>query len=167
MPGDPGVLPTVVHATALPVPPRLVWPNGAEAVLISADDPEQGRGHNADLVWADELGAWSRARDAWQNVTLALRKGAARSFISTTPRKVGVLLDILGQPTTAVTRASTLDNRAHLSSEFVDQVLSLYRGTRFEAQEIQGLLLEQAEGAWLTASIRPSTSVKPPSTTGA
>jgi hypothetical protein len=126
----------------------LVWPNGVSALLISAEDPEQARGPNADLVWADEMGAWSRARETWHNLSLALRKGKTQAFVSTTPRRIQTLVDIVAQPTTVLSTESTLANRQHLSPEFVDQVLALYKGTRFEDQEIKGLLIDQAEGAW-------------------
>jgi len=34
----------------------LIWPNGAEARLYSANDPEALRGPQFDLAWADEFG---------------------------------------------------------------------------------------------------------------
>jgi phage terminase large subunit-like protein len=34
---------------------RVVWPNGAIAYLLSAEEPNRLRGLNLDLVWADEL----------------------------------------------------------------------------------------------------------------
>jgi hypothetical protein len=138
----------------------LTWPNGVSALLLSAEDPEQARGPNADLVWADELGAWTRARDAWQNISLALRQGATQSLVTTTPRRIETLVQILGQPTTTITRESTLANRLHLSPEFVEQVLALYRGTRFEQQEIEGRLIDQPEGAWF-ARFDPAKHVSP------
>ena len=129
----------------------LVWPNQVSALLLSAEDPEQARGPNADLIWADELGAWSRSWETWRNLSLALRKGTTRAMVTTTPRRNEALLRILEQPTTAVTRSSTLDNRRHLSEEFTGQILALYRGTRFEAQEIRGELVETVEGAWFNS----------------
>jgi phage terminase large subunit-like protein len=126
----------------------IVWPNGASGLCLSAEDPEQARGPNADLVWADELGAWSRARETWRNLSLALRKGSTQAFVSTTPKRIETLVTILAQPTTVVSTESTLANRQHLSPEFIDQVLALYRGTRFEDQEIQGRLIDTVEGAW-------------------
>jgi hypothetical protein len=119
---------------------------------LSAEDPEQARGPNSDLVWADELGAWGKASEMWRNVTLALRKGDTQAFVSTTPRRISALLDILAQPTTIVSTENTLVNRLHLSEEFVEQVLSLYRNTRFEQQEIEGRMLDQAEGNWFSNS---------------
>jgi hypothetical protein len=73
-------------------------------------------------------------------------------MICTTPRHVDVLVRILGEPTTALTRGSTFDNRAHLSPAFIDEITSLYKGTRFERQEIEGHLVDVPEGSWFGAS---------------
>jgi phage terminase large subunit-like protein len=43
----------------------LVWPNGAEARLYSAFDPERLRGPQFDAVWADELAKWPKAQNTW------------------------------------------------------------------------------------------------------
>ena len=39
---------------------RLEWPNGAEARLYSAHDPEALRGPQFDAAWADELAKWPK-----------------------------------------------------------------------------------------------------------
>jgi hypothetical protein len=137
----------------------LTWPNGSVGLCLSAEDPEQARGPNADLVWADELGAWGKATETWRNVTLALRKGDTRAFVSTTPRRIPALVDILAQPTTVVATENTLANRLHLSEEFVDQILALYKGTRFEQQEVHGRMLDQPEGAWFATSFNERVHV--------
>ena len=117
-------------------------------LCLSAEDPEQARGPNADLVWADEMGSWSRAREAWRNISLALRKGNVRAFVSTTPRRTETLLALMKQPGTVMVSESTLANRAHLAPEFIDQVLALYAGTSFAEQEIEGRFVDRLESAW-------------------
>ena len=52
----------------------------------SAVDPEQLRGPEFDLGWADEIGKW-RYEAAWNNLMLALRAGdRPRCLATTTPR---------------------------------------------------------------------------------
>jgi phage terminase large subunit-like protein len=45
---------TFVESQHLPVR----WPNGAEALGFSAEDPDSLRGYEFDLAWCDELAAW-------------------------------------------------------------------------------------------------------------
>jgi hypothetical protein len=73
--------------------------------------------------------------------------GDARAFVATTPRTEETLIRILEEPTTVVSQESTLANRLHLSREFVEQVTESYRGTRFYRQEVEGILIDQPEGA--------------------
>jgi len=126
----------------------IVWPNGAIGMTLSAEDPEQARGPNADACWCDELGAWTRAGETWRNVTLAVRHGAAQTFVSTTPKRIDCLKAILAAPTTVVSTESTLANRLWLSPEFVDQILALYADTTFAESEIQGRMVDIVEGVW-------------------
>jgi hypothetical protein len=77
---------------------RLVWPNGAEARVYSANDPEALRGPQFDCAWADELAKWPRAREAWDMLQFGLRLGtfAPRAVVTTTPRNVAVLRELAG-----------------------------------------------------------------------
>jgi phage terminase large subunit-like protein len=126
---------------------RLTWPNGARAVCISGEEPERARGLNVDTILADELPAWQYPRQTWDLARLALRHGDARAFLATTPRTEETLIGSLAEPTTVVSRESTLANRQHLSKEFIEQITERYRGTRFYRQEVEGVLIDQPEGA--------------------
>lgn len=134
---------------------RLVWPNGAVAQVFSAHEPESLRGPQFDAAWVDELAKWKRADEAWDMLQFALRLGAhPRQVVTTTPRNVGALKAILRNPSTVVTHAPTEANRAHLAASFLDEVRARYAGTRLGEQELEGRLLEDAEGAlWTTAAL--------------
>lgn len=126
----------------------LEWPNGATAQVFSAHDPESLRGPQFDAVWADELAKWKRGAEAWDMVQFGLRLGDhPRACITTTPRNAQVLKDILAQPSTAVTHAATEANRANLAASFMAEVTRRYGGTRQGRQELEGILLADAEGA--------------------
>ena len=142
----------------------LRWPNGAEAVACSAHDPESLRGPQFDSAWVDELAKWKRAQEAWDMLQFTLRLGThPRVCVTTTPRNVDVLKDLLAAPSTVVTRAPTEANRAYLASSFLDEVRARYAGTRLGRQELDGDLLDQAEGAlWsMEALERARCSVVP------
>lgn len=131
---------------------RLVWPNGAEAQVFSAHEPESLRGPQFDAAWADELAKWRRGQEAWDMLQFALRLGDdPRACVTTTPRNVGVLKDLLRRSSTVTTHAPTEANRAHLAASFLDEVRARYEGTRLGRQELDGALLEEAEGALWTA----------------
>ncbi|MFP7570846.1 DNA-packaging protein [Marivita sp. S2033] len=129
----------------------LRWPNGAEAVACSAHDPESLRGPQFDAAWVDELAKWKRAQEAWDMLQFTLRLGPdPRVCVTTTPRNVSVLKDLLAAPSTVVTRAPTEANRAYLAASFLDEVRARYAGTRLGRQELDGDLLEEVEGAFWT-----------------
>ncbi|TKA95352.1 ATP-binding protein [Cereibacter changlensis] len=132
---------------------RLVWPNGATAQVFSAHEPESLRGPQFDAAWADELAKWKKAEEAWDMLQFALRLGThPRQVVTTTPRNVGVLKAILKNPSTVVTHAPTEANRAYLAASFLEEVRARYEGTRLGRQELEGVLLEEAEGALWTAA---------------
>ncbi|MEP1612344.1 MAG: terminase family protein [Roseobacter sp.] len=134
---------------------RLVWPNGAIATVHSAFDPEGLRGPQFDAAWVDELAKWKKAQDTWDMLQFALRLGdKPQVCITTTPRNVGVLKTLLKSPSTVVTHAPTEANRANLANSFLEEVRERYAGTRLGRQELDGVLLEDAEGAlWTTKGL--------------
>ncbi|MDQ2089147.1 DNA-packaging protein [Marimonas arenosa] len=139
---------------------RLIWPNGAVAQVFSAHDPEGLRGPQFDGAWVDELAKWKKARDTWDMLQFGLRLGETpRVCVTTTPRNVGILKEILAMPSTVVTRASTEANAANLAQGFLDEVKARYAGTRLGRQELEGVLLEDVEGALWTSSALESSRV--------
>ncbi|WP_146345068.1 DNA-packaging protein [Falsiphaeobacter marinintestinus] len=133
---------------------RLVWPNGAEAQAFSASDPEALRGPQFDGAWVDELGKWKRAQETWDQLQFALRLGDdPKVCVTTTPRNVGVLKALLEAPSTVRTHAPTEANRANLAASFLEEVRARYAGTRMGRQELDGVLLADAEGALWTGAM--------------
>ena len=133
----------------------LRWPNGATAQAFSAHEPEALRGPQFDAAWCDELAKWKKAEEAWDMLQFALRLGGdPRQVVTTTPRNVGVLKDLLAAGSTVATHAPTAANRAYLAESFLAEVEARYGGTRLGRQELDGVLLDDAEGAlWTNAMI--------------
>jgi len=130
---------------------RLTWPNGAMATTFSADEPERLRGPQSDCAWIDELAAF-RYPSAVDNLLFGLRLGAdPRLCITTTPKPVKLVTDLVNDPTTAISRGTTYENRSHLAASFFDRIVTRYEGTRLGQQELLAELLEVAEGAWFAA----------------
>ena len=133
---------------------RLVWPNGATAQVFSAHDPEALRGPQFDSAWSDELAKWKKARETWDMLQFGLRLGTLpRQVITTTPRSTPVLKEILQNDSTVVTHAPTQANRANLAESFLREVQARYAGTRLGRQELEGIFLEDVEGALWTSEM--------------
>lgn len=139
---------------------RLVWPNGAVATIYSAHDPESLRGPQFDAAWLDELAKWKRASDTWDMLQFGLRLGVRpRQCVTTTPRNVDVLKRLVSTSSTVVSHAPTEANGAHLASSFLEEVRARYEGTFLGRQELDGVLLDDVEGAlWSTDMIDAARS---------
>jgi phage terminase large subunit-like protein len=126
---------------------RLVWPNGAIATLYSADEPERLRGPQHDAAWCDELGSW-RYPEAWDMLMFGLRLGVdPRVVVTTTPRPIDMIRELVADPKVAVTRGVTAENRANLAPNFLAQIVRKYQGTRLGRQELEAEILEDLPGA--------------------
>ena len=137
---------------------KLIWPNGAEAQAFSAHEPEALRGPQFDAAWADELAKWKKAQDAWDMLQFALRLGdRPQVCVTTTPRNVSVLKDLLALSSTVTSRAPTEANRANLAESFLQEVRARYAGTRLGRQELDGDLLSDIEGALWSADVLERT----------
>lgn len=132
---------------------RLTWPNGTQAVLFSAEEPERLRGPQCHWAWTDEPAAW-RYGEAWDQLLFGLRLGERpRVVATTTPKPIQLIRDLIARPDTVVTRSRTADNIANLAPVFLTTVVSRYEGTRLGRQELEGELLEDVPGALWTRAL--------------
>lgn len=137
----------------------LFWPNGSQALMYTAEEPDRLRGPNLHFAWADELASWHYAEECWDMLQLGLRleyPGAnfPRTFVSTTPRPIKIIRSLLASQATAVTRGSTFRNRAFLSPKWFNDIVEKYRGSSLGRQEIYGEVIEDLVGAlWKRAWI--------------
>jgi phage terminase large subunit-like protein len=134
---------------------RLEWQNGAVAQTFSAEDPESLRGPQFDAAWCDELAKWRHAEATFDMLQFGLRLGRRpRQLITTTPRPSALIKRLIADPRSAVTRAATQANAAHLSPVFLADVVARYAGTRLGRQEILGEIIEDRPDAlWSRAVI--------------
>ncbi|TAD73585.1 MAG: ATP-binding protein [Sphingomonadales bacterium] len=140
---------------------RLRFPNGAQAQLFSAAEPETLRGPQHSHAWCDEIGKWplshERATRCWDNLLMGLRLGdRPRIVVTTTPRAVPLVQRLVAQQadgSVQITRGSTLANAANLPARFLAAVKSEFGATQLARQEIDGELLEDIAGALWTRAL--------------
>lgn len=143
---------------------RLTWPNGAVATIFSAEEPDRLRGPEHYAAWCDEAAFYPLVQDVWDNLMFGLRLGATpRVVVTTTPKPKKWLKELMLEPTTRISRASTYDNIANLSPVFADRIVKKYEGTRIGRQELHAELLTDVEGAlWTWEMIEQGRVVKAP-----
>lgn len=162
---------------------KLTWPNGAHATIYSGENPDALRGFSGDTAWLDELAAYQYAQAAWDNLQFGLREAKVerpRLFVSTTPKRIPLVRELLARKGVVAVRGSSYENRANLAPEYFREVIEPYEGTTIGRQEIYAELLEEAPGAlWTRATLeacrrpqvpeqltRVAIAVDPPITSG-
>ncbi len=126
---------------------KMIWPNGAVSLIFTADEPDRLRGKQHKALWADEMAAW-RYQESWDQAKFGLRLGAVpRAVVTTTPRPVKNVVDLVNDSATIITRGTTYDNKDNLAPSFFNQIINKYEGTRLGRQELNAELLLDVPGA--------------------
>lgn len=148
--GDSGILacsPPWFMPRYEPSKRRLTWPNGVRGLLYSAEEGERLRGPQFDWLWGDEPASWTDVT-TWPNAVMGLRLGRQpRALITGTPKPVPLILDLMKDAETFVTRGSTFENEGNLARSYIAQVRRIYAGTRLGRQEIYAEVLTDMPGA--------------------
>jgi len=132
---------------------RLIWPNGATSQVFSAEEPDRLRGKQHMKLWCDELAAWRHA-DAFEQALLGLRLGdCPQAVITTTPRPIPILKQLLADKDAIVTHGSTFDNADHLAKAFLSRIAARYEGRAIGRQELFAEMLEETPGALWTRQL--------------
>lgn len=143
---------------------ELVLTNGTIYKLFSGDKPDGIRGYQFHRAWTDELAKMRYARETWTQLQLGLRLGDdPRNVVTTTPRPIALLRELVSRENVHVTRGSTFDNEANLAAPFIAEIRARYEGTRIGRQELGGELLDDLPGAlWSRAMVetaRPALTI--------
>ncbi len=141
---------------------RLVWNNESVAYAFSAEDADSLRGPQFHGAWADEFCTWREPDRVLSNLRFGLRLGAAPKLaVTTTPRPIPALRRLMAEPGLEIRRGATTANETNLSPGFLAHVRGIYGGTRLEAQELDGLVVE-SEGALFGAEDLARAKGAPP-----
>jgi phage terminase large subunit-like protein len=162
--GESGILAAAPGSLAPDFEPslrRLQWPNGAQAFLYSAAEPDSLRGPQHSHAWCDEIAKWDnsagRAIAAWDNLQLGMRLGEQpRVLATTTPRRMALmsrLMDEAKNGAVVIARGRTADNAGALPSAYFAAMLDQYDGSTLGRQELEGELLAETDGALWTRAL--------------
>lgn len=151
--------------------------NGSMFQGYSADEPDRLRGMQFHRFWADELASYKgkiTKKDAANEgvpgtpkpmltqIELCTRlKPSPRIIITTTPRPLKLLKEIIARKSTVVTSGNTYENRGNLADEFIQSVVDLYEGSRIGRQELYAEILDEIEGALWTRAMVDETRLNP------
>ena len=136
-------------------------PNGSIIHSYSAESPQSTRGPNLAGVWCDELASWRFLMETWhERLLLAVRVGDPHVVVTTTPRPVPLLRELVGRTdgSVVITKGTTFDNAANLSARALAE-FRRYEGTRIGRQELLGELLDDVEGALWTRELIETSRV--------
>lgn len=149
--GDSGLIncdPNLTDDCWSPTNRCLTWPNGSKAFTYNATEPDQLRGPQHHYAWVDELAKYRHIQELWDQLLFGLRLGdKPQVLITTTPQPKKLIKKLYADPSTVVTRGSTMDNVANLAKSAVDQMYERYQGTRLGRQELEGEILGDIPGA--------------------
>lgn len=125
----------------------IVWPNGSRAEVFSAECPDSLRGPQFDAAWCDEIAKWREPERVWDMLQFGLRLGVQpRVCVTTTPRPLPFLKALMADPGTAISRAASVLNAAHLAPGFLADMERKYAGTALGRQELLGEIVEETDG---------------------
>lgn len=149
---------------------RLTWPNGAQALLYSAGEPESLRGPQHSHAWCDEIAKWDTVGDkavqAWDNLLFGLRLDERPQITATTtPRAMPLVQRLLAESASdrVVTRGCTEDNADNLPARFVRDIRRRYGGSLLGRQELDGELIADIDGTlWPRALLEACRESRPP-----
>lgn len=143
--------PEINFLASAPGGAKVVWPNGAEALVLGTHSPRDVErlraGGNRHIDWWEEMAANPQLGPAWDQAQFGLRLGDnPHSIATSTPRGTAAYRKIRGGDGVVLTHG-TMDDNDHLSDEWKAQQRARYEGTRLGRQELGGELLEDVEGA--------------------
>src|SRR5207237_10033760 len=86
--------------------------------------------------------------EAWDQFLFGLRLGTnPQACITTTPRPIRIVRDLVADSRTVITRGTTYDNRDNLAPSFLTKIAGKYEGTRLGRQELCADVLDDVPGA--------------------
>ena len=121
--------------------------NGSKIVGYAAINPERLRGPQFHRAWCDELAAWQYP-EAFDQLMFGLRLGEnPQCVITTTPKPIKLIKELIERKDVQVTKGSTFENEANLAGSALAMMKERYEGTALGRQELYAEIVDEVEGA--------------------
>lgn len=119
--------------------------NGSILRGFSAEEPERLRGPQCAYLAADEVAAWVKDRETWDQAKFGHRLGKRSTcVIASTPKPKELIREFFSNRKIKKIGGNMKENEDNLSASFIEQMRSL-EGTRLGRQELAGELLDAEE----------------------
>ena len=130
--------------------------NGPKIVGYAAVSPERLRGPQFHRAWCDELASW-RYSETFDQLMFGLRLGEnPQCVITTTPKPIKMIKDLLEREDVHITRGNTFENAENLAESALQMMRDRYEGTSLGRQELYAEIVDEVEGAlWKMSMIEP------------
>lgn len=152
---------------------QILFHNGYIMKCYTAEEPDMLRGPTLSTGWADEFASLRAVpgidnMTAFDNFQVALSAPVPgdrpRGVITTTPRRVKSVKKVLADAALlprqyAVTNGTLMDNIANLDPTTVHDLVTKYAGTALGAQELDGILTTDVEGASFKSAVFEATRI--------
>lgn len=124
--------------------------NGSKITGYASIEPERLRGPQFHRAWCDEVASW-RYPEAFDQLMFGLRLGdKPQCVITTTPKPIKLIKDLVAREDVIVTSGSTFENEDNLAESALSMLKDRYEGTTLGRQELYAEIIENLEGALWT-----------------
>ena len=121
--------------------------NGSKIVGYAAVNPERLRGPQFHRAWCDEVASWQYP-EAFDQLMFGLRLGDnPQAVITTTPKPIPLIKQLVARDDVFVTRGSTFENEKNLAESALEMMRERYKGTTLGRQELYAEIVDDVEGA--------------------
>lgn len=129
---------------------QVQWPNGSCCYVIGTPTPRdvdrlRAIG-NIDYDWFEEAAANPQLHEAERQARLSRRRLGSKWICTTTPRPLPEIAAWEKDPTVAISAATAFDN-PHADPLWLEELETMYAGTRLYDQEVLGKVLQDVAGA--------------------
>ena len=152
---------------------RVVFHNGYIMSCYTAEEPDSLRGPTGSTLWADEFASLKTTTGvdgltAFDNAIFALSAPVPgdrpRGIITTTPRRVNSVRKIMAEAKLRpkdfrMTNGTLMDNIDNLDETTVRELITKFGGTALGAQELEGELITDVEGAAFKSAMFDRTRI--------